>query len=543
MLIPPRIIAIDDNVSHLHALARGLNETGAACITFPFVDGDIKVEHALRGIRAVFIDLHLAQSAPSTEETPNFAVIATLLTEHLDPLNGPFALFLWTEYSEHCPALMAFLQERAALHAIPVAALALKKADFLDAGGNFINANIFCREVTKLISAQPQVAALINWESRIAGAASDTIATLSGLIPRADRTGPGLKSELERLLSVLAIESVGASHVGSDRLAAVNEALLPILYDRMAQIRSNRFEQKLWKRAITSPGQPARLSTSEAARLNTLLHWDFDVSSIDPGGRGTVVLLPAGSSTEEGFRSRFGLSPADAARRQFGISSLTEGCRWVLVQIQAVCDHAQAQAGPLPYVLGMEFPADTQRDAEKLPDAIWDSPVFEKTNRPTLLSVNFRLGLSAVRQEVSTFEPVYRLREQLMNDLASKLHTYGARPGFTSFREYKKANKSFEKKESGPDMVTDQSPPSAVPAEPNKNGESTKSATDEGASAGHDHAITKPEDSSTETPNAAPSTPPADPVSAGTIVKANSAATVPEHLPNNREAPKLGDSN
>src|ERR1700687_2483127 len=115
MLIPPRIIAIDDNVSHLHALARGLNETGAACITFPFVDGDIKVEHALRGIRAVFIDLHLAQSAPSTEETPNFAVIATLLTEHLDPLNGPFALFLCTEYSEHCPALMAFLQERAAL--------------------------------------------------------------------------------------------------------------------------------------------------------------------------------------------------------------------------------------------------------------------------------------------------------------------------------------------------------------------------------------------------------------------------------------------
>src|SRR5260370_16029157 len=173
MLIPPRIIAIDDNLSHLQALAKGLNEAGAACITFPFVDGDIKVEQPLRGIRAVFIDLHLAQSALGAEETPNFAVISTLLTEHLDPLNGPFALFLWTEYSEHCAALAAFLQARAAEYAIPVAALALKKADFLDATDSFVNADKFCREIATLISSQPQIAALVNWESRVAGAASD----------------------------------------------------------------------------------------------------------------------------------------------------------------------------------------------------------------------------------------------------------------------------------------------------------------------------------------------------------------------------------
>ena len=108
--------------------------------------------------------------------------------------------------------------------------------------------------------------------------------------------------------------------------------------------------------------------------------------------------------------------------------------RWVLVQTQAACDYAQAQPGPLPFHLGLCLPASEARRGMP-PAALWRSPCFDLDGKPHFLHVNARFQMSLPSAEVAEAQPLFRLREQLLNDLIYRLHSHGARPGIISFHE------------------------------------------------------------------------------------------------------------
>ena len=108
--------------------------------------------------------------------------------------------------------------------------------------------------------------------------------------------------------------------------------------------------------------------------------------------------------------------------------------RWVLVQCQAACDHAQSQPGPLPFHLGLDFPAASEDRKRKPSVAVWTSPPFEFGGTVRLLRVSARFPISLPSATVRNERPVYRLREQLLNDLIHHLHAHGGRPGLISFR-------------------------------------------------------------------------------------------------------------
>lgn len=427
MLGSPRIIAIDDRKDHLDGLADCLNRNGVACLQIHFTEDHTGIQ-TCPDVRIVFADLNLVPGAGS-DHTTNFAVIGGLIEDTIKP-TGPYYIVLWTQYPEQAPALREFLDERLEGGVTkPFDVCPLPKSDHIDHDGNVTDETLM-EAIHNIVRALPQVGALFEWEGQVLGAAGRTVSSILALASkddvnqRADRLG--------RILGWLALEAVGEEHVESDRFRAINDALLPILADRVAEMGMGGLDEQLWTDALTVPDTDVTSSVEKAARLNRLVHIadPRDVSSTE---RGAVVLLP--ESHRSGFQDRFGISEADAASRLFRCKNFdpeNARFRWILVQCQAACDHAQGNPGTVPFYLGLDFPEEN-RSSNKPPESTWRGPVFELEGETRRLRVHAASSLSLASNAMKDVTPLYRLREQILNNLIYHLHSHGARPGIISF--------------------------------------------------------------------------------------------------------------
>ena len=432
MLPTPRIIAIDDDEKHLDGITKGLNQYGAACLPIHFTgDTDDIKSYPHPHVRVIFADLHLTVGSMGNDHAQHFSLIVSLIEGTIQP-SGPYILILWTRYAEEAARLQQFLEERLQDIPKPLSVTAIDKTPYLN-NGDLKNPDKLVEEIEKSFQHQPQIAAILNWEKQVSDAAADTVSSIFSLAT----TAPGDQDrgkEVGRLLARLAVEAVGKEHVEQDRFHAVNEALLPILADRVAAMRSPDINNEIWQEAFGSSDANNALSLEEAARLNSQVH--IALAKENQGAeRGAVIELPDELSSE--FEQTFGLTQEVAAEKQFHCKDFTQGpneCRWVLVQCQAVCDYAQTQPGPLPYYLGLELPPEREARNRKPPEALWISPHFYRSGAVRHLHVNSRFPISLLHSKAEEAQAIYRLREQLTSALIFHIHSHGARPGMLSFR-------------------------------------------------------------------------------------------------------------
>ena len=433
MLPAPRVVAIDDEPEHLEGLAKGLNQYGTACLRIHYT-GEMASIPPCPHIRVIFADLHLGPGGGSPEDhAQDFGTIGGLLEETLKP-SGPYLIVLWTMYPDQADHLRAFLKDRLQDVPRPFAVQALNKKDHLDAQGAVKSPESLVKAIKRIVEERPQIGALLNWEERVLGAAADAVSSVMDLAESAvEDMKPG--EEVGRLLASLAAAAVGEEHVGEDRFRAVNEGLLPILGDCIASMRSREDDSELWRIALGEIAAGRGLSLDEAARLNRLLHIAPPTPEGDGAERGSVIDLP-GEFSGKAFAETFDLMPEEVAEKQFWRKQSQEDANrfwWVLVQTQAACDYAQAQPGPLPFHLGLCLPASEARTGTS-PAALWRSPCFECEGQAHFLHVNARFQVSLPGGKAKQTPPLFRLREQLLNDLIYQIHGYGARPGIISFR-------------------------------------------------------------------------------------------------------------
>ena len=425
----PRVIAIDDDPKHLEGLAQGLTRYGAACLPVYFTGVDTDVSPCPQ-VRVIFTDLHLSNGPIPGDYSKDFSVIGGLIQERIKP-SGPYFIILWTMYPDQANKLQGFLN-RLENVAKPFTVQALDKSKYLNLQEEDVkvkNLEILVEDIRRSVEEYPQFGALLNWEERVLDGAADTLSSIMKMAESVpDRPG----EELGRLLRILAEGAVGRDHVEDDRFRAVNDALLPILADRLASMRSQGSDDKLWKDALKEEGE---VSTEKAAKLNSFLH----IAPLANSGneRGAVIALPE-EFLDNPSPETFDSCPKekDMFEKQFSSKPFhrNECSRWVLVQTQASCDYAQNQPGLLPFYLGFLIPKSSVKGSRKPPAALWRSPCFEYEQQVQYLHVSARFPVSLLKERASQASPLFRLREQLLNDLIYHLHSYGARPGIISFR-------------------------------------------------------------------------------------------------------------
>ena len=428
MLGSPRIVAIDDDASHLAGLANGLSRGGFGCLQIHFT-GDLTGITACPDVRIIFADLHLGTGTFS-DPSADFATITGILEDTIKP-SGPYFIVLWTQHPSYAPTLNRHLDERLAPGVTkPFDVCSLPKADHIDGEGEITNHEKLMQSIKEMVLEFPQVGALVEWESQVLAAAGRTVASILSLTSNvADKER---SREVDRILGRLAVGAAGQDHVDQDRFRAVNEALLPILADRIAKMGSKGTTEELWRAAFAIPGNGSALSIKDAAGLNRLIHI-ADAEEVGASERGVVIPLP--ESDHCAFRDHFRITERDAATNLFrcgGFDPSRKRFRWVLVQCQAACDYALGRPGSVPFYLGLDFPADN-RSAGKLRQSTWASPVFDLGEGTRCLRVNAGCPLALPSSMLKDMAPLYRLREQMLNELIYHVHTHGARPGIISF--------------------------------------------------------------------------------------------------------------
>ena len=429
MLLTPRIIAIDDESAHLAGLAESLNRHGVACLQILFTEDPVNIMPC-PDVRLIFADLHLGGGSLSSDHKTDFSTIGTLLEDTIKP-SGPYFIVLWTMYPDQAPKLHKFLDRLEGVTK-PFDVLPLSKTSHLDSKGKVRNENELIKAIVNLTNSLPQIAVLFDWENRVLDATGSTVSSLLELASTHqsdNRTG-----EVGRILARLAIEAVGEDHVDSDRLRALNNALLPILADRLANTRLDKDNNEIWRKAFDVVSS-RELSQEEAAQLNRLVHV-ANAEGNNGRDRGAVILLTG--RDENDFKEDFGLDQNEAAQREFHCKdfALDENrSRWVLVQAQAACDHAQTRPGPVPFYLGLDLPEAQIRRTRKPPASLWRSPVFRFGGDIRRLHVSARFPMSLSPSAANRATPLYRLREQILNGLIFHLHGHTARPGMISFRK------------------------------------------------------------------------------------------------------------
>ncbi len=429
MLTSPRVIVVDDEIDHLQGLVRCLNRHGAACLGIHFT-GDPSGIKPCPDVRIIFADLHLA--GPASNPDAYFATIGGLLEETIQP-SGPYFIVLWTVYPDQASALLKFLEGRLQGVTKPFDILPLGKGRYLDEKGLVRDEEALMAEIQAITERLPQVAALFNWERRVLEATGKTLASVLELVSaeEVDRRA----SEVGRILASLASAAVGQPHVEEDRFGAVNDALLPVLADRIASLRKTDSDRDVWEKAFDSVVVSQNLSVQVKARLNQLIHIDvMELGLVKGSDLGAIVPLP--ESFRKDFEDIFGIGEKEAAKTQFHCKDFnpqSDRFRWILVQSQAACDHAQTQPGSLPYYLGLDLPHACVQKNRTPPEHLWRTPIFKFGGgiRVLHVSARFPTGMSHVQAQSTT--PIYRLREQIFNHMIYRLHSHGARPGMISF--------------------------------------------------------------------------------------------------------------
>ena len=424
----PRVIAIDDDRGDLNELTRALNWYGAACLPVPFRD-DAGVPRC-PAVRVIFVDLHLLPRQPEGP-APQFAVIGNLIENRIQPA-GPYLVILWTRHPEEASEFRRFLEKRLEEVAKPFSVVSLNKNKFLE-GGQLKSVASLANAIDRVVLGLPQVSALLNWEERVLDASAATVGSIQSLANDSRGTRE-LHEELGGLLQSLADAAVGREHVTENPFQAVNGALLPILADRLAAIQSSEPDNQVWRTALAGSGAHEDLDTDTAASLNRLLHFALPPEPIRGDERGAVIALPEQYRDCE-FEAAFGLEASTAAVKQFACrepEDVASAGEWVLVQCQAACDYAQNQPGPIPFHLGLLVP-EKRAKRGKAPLALWKSPCFDFEGERYFLHVNARFSLSLPRELAEAQEVMFRLREQLLNQLIYTVHCYGLRQGIISF--------------------------------------------------------------------------------------------------------------
>ena len=441
----PRFVVVDDKEHHLLAITRTFHQLGTPCLGIRYDPAQELNQLHFRGVRCLFIDLHLVDGQASTDERRHYGLIASILEDNISQDGGPFVLVVWTEHPHLSAELQDYLDKNLDAtkpHTRPLAVLRLAKEKYINVEDGGANSPPELRQaVEQAISANPQLAALLGWEADVLRAAGDTLASLLALVPVENRTSANYSAALDTILSRLARETVGKSHVAAAPRTAVTTALAPILADRILNQNISEETQGIWKKAVTRSEDKSLgpASHKEAGEINRMLHLAVPVSEVILASDwGSVVAWPF-EWTDAELQRWTGLTIKQMACEEFKLrSSAIPLIKPVLIRVGATCDYAQNNRGPIPFLLGLCIPEAAERQDSNLSDAIWRSPVFIMPGAadPSRLYAHFRFPQSHLQANCVDWKNkvLCRLREQLLMQLVSAASTYVARPGIVELR-------------------------------------------------------------------------------------------------------------
>lgn len=452
MLLPSRFVVLDDRKDHLSSIIETFKLMGSSCTGIHYDSSDDDESYLdpslYQGVRGFFSDLHLEVLGAGTDEKKHYANITRILEEVITEKNGPFILILWTEYPTECENLKQYIEDSIDSekpYCKPLCIVPLSKTKFIDKNnGDIINgeANVLKEEIKSCFKSNPQISAIFDWEFEVYQAVNQTLIELVNLIPSPQRSFNTYPDEIDKVLSCITRETVGKTHVSQDPRRALSIAIAPILLDKILNNQDSEENIEQWNKAITKvKSDDSYISdVNSIGRYNKMLHLAVTGhETMKPSDWGAVLHIS--NFTKTFCNEKFGYSKDQLTKQIFKFQDDQE-LTPILLRIGAACDYAQNKEGPISYIFGFRVSykkylerendfKDENKPHAKRPGSEWASPLFFVDEEPFYLLLNLQIIVSFTKNEIKSYEVLYRIREQLLNQLILRATTYASRPGIT----------------------------------------------------------------------------------------------------------------
>jgi hypothetical protein len=443
-MIPIKAVAIDNDQNELNLAIRGLVNANISCIPVLYesisgIAGTIR--EPLKGIRLVFMDINLIGSGdPKPQELVD--PIANVIRELIAANEGPYALIFWSKIDSKVDELKELLSERHSNIPPPSVIGLIDKKIVLSNSDNEIDA--FMHELNLQLDNNPIITALVKWESQCTHAATETINNLLDVAGTTVNWGDIEDNAISvsKLLRKIAEETVGKDNLSGNEITALIEGLAPIHLDSLVRLidkkRLFHIKDAIYK------GDSSDDFKVDLASLNSFYH--IDTENCDNTERGAFIEIDFKRHLEgllenkkiAVFREYIVAKGNNEETKKKDIQACLKTSKFGLIEISPACDYAQNNARSHRYVLSVliksKYIDDRKITNKGKHNAIEVIPNLKIFNEEYSLRINYRyvFGLDPAKQGLD--QPIFRLREQILNDIVFKYGKYASRPGIISFR-------------------------------------------------------------------------------------------------------------
>lgn len=445
-----KVLAIDDIQDDLDRIRTGLHEAGIACMPILYSPGTAPAE-PYQGVRIVFMDLNLIGGHRDDAELADVA--AQTLKSFI--AKGPYLLVFWSGLAGNVDEVVKHLRERHADTPAPLAIGVMNKSDLVlpekTAANYGAQLDALKQSILREVAKSPQLLALLHWEAKLAQAAAGAFGELHSLAAGdACWDFPAVGEHFGKILGKVAVEAAGI-HAETDKAAAIEQGLAPLLNDFMEQAPMEETAKQAWEAALPSRrlrtvALPAHVP---ASKLNA--RYLFDLRVPQKTYRGAVVAISGETAWEAVFGGMQGTLANEflnlaGVGDQGQVQSILSSCHYCLLEFSADCDQAQGKVKLFRYALCMMIPGvhsertffvrrtdSGERRDPTCHAAIYRFPDVNWQGGDWILKANLRYVVSLPASSPVLGSPMFRVRAQALACLAHHFGQHSTRPGMLAF--------------------------------------------------------------------------------------------------------------
>lgn len=461
------IILVDDNQDYLDQLNRAFALSGLSCLPILYErnnpNNETGIDHVIsdtKHARIIVLDINLRESL-DTQNAKNLYPTIEKVLEKLNPI-GPYYLIFWSRYNNLPEQIITLLSARSKnVIMAPIGWGYLDKTEFQ----NENNPGELRDKLLERIDDVCIFRLLLEWEDRTNHAASHTLSDLYKIAATPSDNGWKMEETKKKLITLvthIAHESVGHKNSKDSANHAVETGLLPILEDNLLGMTSDEDSDSLnekWGKCLEKLGDTRTidaLSKEDISGLNTFYNLEEVPEGYPKCKRGVFVTLSGGVVDDQNsFDSLFGkdntckklvteeflfnTNVRDKKFRKEARKKIILG--WL--EVGAACDHAQHKNRLHRYLFSalvpskyLEMVCDNSKSKMSLKahDGIYRSPLFQYKKEQYVLLASFRYTSGLHSDSYVLDKPIFRLKEQIINEIAFAWSKHSIRPGITSFR-------------------------------------------------------------------------------------------------------------
>lgn len=458
MINMPSIVVVDDNQEELNNIQNAFFSAGIPCLPIRYIS-----DHENSGIdhlaidhinpRIIVTDINL-QEQPGAKAVNLVGPIAELLKKLVK--TGPYALFFWSKHDLLVDEIMILLEQRFFNELnLPMHYGCIEKSKF----SRPEKSEELKEHVKGLVAENKLFNAIFSWEQRVSNAAGEALSSLYKLT-RPLTLGNNQRytnlhiSEMEKTLAIIGNQTLGEKNAKDYPSEALDSGLAPVVYDRLRVMSTTN---DTWKGAIPELGVKLKTPDAMKAALNSFYHVETVGEDFSKSCRGVFVELNPETRHSSKFHKKLGIDVNTLINEEF-IKVLTtkntqddvarnakvrDDIILGFIEISAECDQAQRKTKLHRYALAALIPIEHVGAAKgEAHDGIYRLPEVLIDNKKYVVKISFKYQIGTKPETMVSEEryinkwlgnPKFRLRNQILSEIAFRSAQYSSRPGIIGF--------------------------------------------------------------------------------------------------------------